>query len=392
MAEATIGSLAKRGVLSMGDGYRTKRSEHGTPGYRIIRVADVRDGAVYLDGDDFVSVDYEVQMGAKVAVAGDVLLTTKGTVGRVAVMPGADEPAVYSPQLCYFRVHQQDVLDPRFLRYWLQSTEFLSQAAYLQGNTDMAPYISLADLRAARITVPPVTEQRAIADVLGALDDKIAANTQLATTADELTLALLAPESSAIPLGSIADISRQSVDPALLDDPVVAHYSLPAFDANGRPEEVAPATIKSSKFLVDAPSVLFSKLNPRFPRIWNLAELSDIPALASTEFVVLMPRYGSPSLLWALVAQPRVGKLLEGMVAGTSGSHQRVKPTEMLEVLVPDPRDLPEVLVNQVEALAAAARAARGELPRLEALRDSLLPALMSGRLRVEEAAEVAGL
>src|SRR5690606_22250760 len=104
MAEhVTIAALMQRGILTMGDGYRTKRSEHGQPGHRIIRVADVRDGNVFLDGDDLVSDEYTPQMGAKVAIPGDVLLTTKGTVGRVAVMPATDEPAVYSPQLCYFR-------------------------------------------------------------------------------------------------------------------------------------------------------------------------------------------------------------------------------------------------------------------------------------------------
>ena len=40
----------------------------------------------------------------------------------------------------------------------------------------MAPYINLADIRVASITLPPLVEQRAIAEVLGALDDKIAAN------------------------------------------------------------------------------------------------------------------------------------------------------------------------------------------------------------------------
>src|SRR5699024_8620992 len=131
---------------------------------------------VSLDGADFVSDEYEPKIGAKVARAGDVLLTTKGTIGRVAVVPELREPAVYSPQLCYFRVLDTDVLDPGYLRYWLKSPAFQMQSSYFQGNTDMAPYISLRDLRSTRLDLPRIAKQRAIAEVLGALDDKIEAN------------------------------------------------------------------------------------------------------------------------------------------------------------------------------------------------------------------------
>ncbi len=393
MAEhVTIAALMQRGILTMGDGYRTKRSEHGQPGHRIIRVADVRDGNVFLDGDDFVSDEYTPQMGAKVAIPGDVLLTTKGTVGRVAVMPATDEPAVYSPQLCYFRIIDRNVLDPGYLRYWFGSKEFLAQASFLQGNTDMAPYISLSDLRAATITLPSLPEQTSIAAVLGVLDDKIAANTRLAATADDLARALLALAEPNVPVSEIAVHSRLTVSPEGMAALRVAHFSLPAFDVGTGPEVVAPESIKSNKFLVSEPAVLVSKLNPRFPRVWNIPHLPVEPALASTEFVVLVPTACSTTVLWALTSQPRFGAALEGMVAGTSGSHQRVKPAEMLATLVPDPRRFEPSLLAQVDALGARSLAARTENVTLVATRDTLLPQLMSGKLMVREAAEMAGL
>ncbi|MGP9489331.1 restriction endonuclease subunit S [Glutamicibacter sp. AOP5-A2-7] len=179
----TIGSLARAGVLELGDGYRTKRSEHGRPGLRIIRVADVHSNSVHLDGDDFVALEHLNRIGSKAAQPDDILLTTKGTIGRVATMPKIDEPCVYSPQLCYFRIQNSNVLNPIFWRFWLQSPEFLTQASYMQGNTDMAPYISLTDLRTAKVQLPSIDTQQAIAEVLGALDDKINANKLLARTA-----------------------------------------------------------------------------------------------------------------------------------------------------------------------------------------------------------------
>ena len=54
----------------------------------------------------------------------------------------------------------------------------------------MAPYLSLSDQRRLRITVPEPDEQRAIARVLGALDDKIELNRRMNRTLEELAGAL----------------------------------------------------------------------------------------------------------------------------------------------------------------------------------------------------------
>jgi hypothetical protein len=157
---------------------------------RILRVADVGDGAVRADGPDFVSEDFVRQIGPKAARAGDVLLTTKGTVGRVAIMPEHTEPVVYSPQLCYFRILDPSRLSARWLAYWFKSGEFLMQASHRANNTDMAAYINLADIRSLVLPDVDVRKQRGIAEVLGALDDKIAANRRAERASVELIGAL----------------------------------------------------------------------------------------------------------------------------------------------------------------------------------------------------------
>ena len=168
MAEVTIAALSEAGALTFGDGYRTKRSEHGRPGYRILRVADVADGRVDLDGPDFVSDEYQRAIGSKLSQAGDVLLTTKGTVGRVAIFPADVEQVVYSPQLCFFRVTDTSTIHPRFLAYWFKSEAFVRQASHRANNTDMAAYINLGDIASLSLDLPGSSEQQAIAEVLGA--------------------------------------------------------------------------------------------------------------------------------------------------------------------------------------------------------------------------------
>ena len=63
-----------------------------------------------------------------------------------------------------------------FLRYWSKGPEFAAQLAGMKASTDMAPYLSLIDQKRLRIALPPISEQRAIAHILGTLDDKIELN------------------------------------------------------------------------------------------------------------------------------------------------------------------------------------------------------------------------
>lgn len=209
----TFGQLASEGVLEYSDGYRTKKEELAEDGFRILRVADVHDGWIGSDGQDFVDSLYESKVGQKFAREGDILLTTKGTIGRIAVVPDlAGERLVYSPQLCYFRVRNSDVLDASYLRYWLASPNATRQIGALSSSTDMAPYLSLRDIRTLQIDLPGLPVQRAISDVLGALDDKITANRRIIGSSVALATQIIGKEALGpeLPLVQIADVQMGS--------------------------------------------------------------------------------------------------------------------------------------------------------------------------------------
>lgn len=385
MPEVSLAELRACGVLDFGDGYRTKRSEHGQPGFRILRVADVADGSVRPTGPDFVSTVHARAIGSKLSQPGDVLLTTKGTVGRVAIYPNDAEQVVYSPQLCYFRVLDKTILHPRLLAYWFKSGAFLEQAAHRANNTDMAAYINLRDIASLTLDLPDASKQLAIAEALGALDDKIAANAFTAEAAETVMLAVARQATGRTSLGSLAVHRTTSLKPDAFDDPV-DHYSLPAFDSGALPERATSDSVQSNKFLLRGPSVLIAKLNPRIPRIWNIPALGSYMSVASTEFVVVEPDDCSTSALWAAVSQPDFSTQLQGKVAGTSGSHQRVRPAEMLAVDVLDPRTLAATDRALLDDLGRSVALVRAESARLAATRDELLPLLISGRVTVRDA------
>lgn len=395
MSETTLGALAQSGVLSLGDGYRTKQSELTSSGFRIIRVADVRDGRISLESPDFVSADFERQIGFKRARSGDVLLTTKGTVGRVAIVPELDELAVYSPQLCWFRVHDASVVRSRFLAYWLQSDAFLAQSSYMQGNTDMAPYISLSDLRGAKISLPSFPEQQAIAEVLGALDDKIAANTALAATAEQL----LRTEIDAFWLRS-SDRSSTLSDFVELNPKVAVPLaeSVAYIDMKRLPE--SGWSVDGFDYREPKGGARFRNGDTLLARITPCLEnrkagfVDHLPegqaGVGSTEFIVLRARAGvAPPISFLLATATRFREHAIQHMVGTSG-RQRVAASDLASFELPTPD--PDWLKNfGSRAIAVFELVASRTLERrtLAATRDALLPQLMSGKLRVRDAEDL---
>ncbi|MBM7054959.1 restriction endonuclease subunit S [Streptomyces durocortorensis] len=151
---ATLGQLMAEGSLRFGDGYRTKAAEHGTPGLPILRVAEVGDGTIAPSFGDHVREEFRSAMRQKTSRAGDVVLTTKGTVGRVAMISPHDAEFVYSPQVCFFRPVGDAPFSAPYLFHWLRGQDFWRQAAGMKGQTDMADYLSLSDIRSLRISLP----------------------------------------------------------------------------------------------------------------------------------------------------------------------------------------------------------------------------------------------
>lgn len=142
-------------------------------------------------------------------------------------------------------------------------------------------------------------------------------------------------------LGDLADLSKLQLDPRESPTTLYSHYSIPAFDDSQSPSLEFGSAIGSNKFVVPPNAVLVSKLNPRIPRVWVPQTQQSLPAIASTEFLVLLPKPGVPRrLLSSLFLSPAVRTAMSSRVTGTSGSHQRVRPEDALNITVEVPRDV----------------------------------------------------
>ncbi len=172
---AVAQDLIKGGKLCIGDGYRAKNSELGAPGLPFARAGNINRGFNFAGADEFPIADLD-RVGIKRSVPGDVVFTSKGTVGRFAFVRADTQPFVYSPQLCFWRSLDHNLLMPEFLFYWMHSRSFMAQVAGVMNQTDMAAYVSLRNQRKFLVDIPDLAVQRRIADILSAYDDLIENN------------------------------------------------------------------------------------------------------------------------------------------------------------------------------------------------------------------------
>lgn len=184
-----IECLIRNGLIELGDGYRAKNEELASVGLPFARAGNINGGFNFQGADRF-PVSRLHRVGRKVSMPGDVLFTSKGTVGRFAYVGPDTEQFVYSPQLCFWRSLDHERIHPRWLYYWMHGPEFLPQFLGVARETDMADYVSLQNQRRFYITLPPLREQMRVAQILGAFDDKIEVNRRMCATLEEMARAI----------------------------------------------------------------------------------------------------------------------------------------------------------------------------------------------------------
>jgi type I restriction enzyme, S subunit len=193
----TTQSLTDSGVLVIGDGYRAKRSELRPTGLPFARAGNI-DGGFQFTDCEYMGVDGVQAAGDKVSRPLDSVFTSKGTVGRLALVSKSTPTFVYAPQLCFWRAVNPSRLNPFVLHQWMHGEEFGEQVDMTKGQTDMADYVSLTDQRRMRITLPSPKRQaevgRHLERLYGMMDQNTTQIGTLAALRDSLLPVLLSGE------------------------------------------------------------------------------------------------------------------------------------------------------------------------------------------------------
>lgn len=258
------------------------------------------------------------------------------------------------------------------------------------------PKLNKANLLEIPFYLPELEEeQKAIAEVLSSLDDKIDLLHRQNQTLESLAQTLFRQwfieeaqeEWEEKTISEIALHVKNNIKPASFENKSFFHFSLPAFDNGQRPTKELGSEILSNKYQVIKNSILVSKLNPRTPRIWLIDEsIDEDNSICSTEFQVLYPKEEIwRGFIYCFLKTEQAVQELAGASSGTSGSHQRVKPEDIFNLTFqyPDIGTLKK-FDDVVSDYWRKIKVNQKQIQSLENLRDTLLPKLLSGEVRVE--------
>jgi type I restriction enzyme S subunit len=389
--------LATEGVLSFSDGYRTRRDELGPTGIPILRAGDLTDdGALAPSFKDHVQDDFRTKIGAKLSRTGDVVVTTKGTVGRVAQVPDGTPEHAYSPQLCFLRSLDADRLDPGWLFCWVRSPQFRAQLGVYKDQTDMAPYVSLGDLARFEITLPDITVQRRIGDTLGLLDALVAADRLLVKQLDQAFLTLwqeAAAESVEVTtVGEQAEIRKGvSYKGDFLAAAGTPLINLGSFGVDGRLQEDGTkyytGPIKEAQMLTRGDLVVANTDLTQKRDILARPVLVPYEVASSTHHTFQLRVPGGDAArgwLYCALRSEAVRRRLIGYATGTTVAALPKDALETQEIPWPSEHALATWWMKTAPLLQAQAAVA-AEASEVAAARDELLPPLVAGRLTAAE-------
>lgn len=308
-------------------------------------------------------------------------LTFEGAGKCVLVLP-APEPRTWEGHL--MRVRLDDArAHPGFYYYYFASPRGRKTVEAIIQQVAAAG-IRGSDLANLLVPALPLADQRAIAEVLTSLDDKIVANSRFARLADELVRAKYhALAGDRVPLGSIAANVRDQVDPKNIaaETPYVGLEHVPRRTMWLSDFETA-AKVSSAKASFGAGDVLFGKLRPYFHKVVS----APFSGIASTDILIL--RAFRPELRGLVLAAASSDAAIAVTTASSEGTRMpRTKWAALAAVEVPWPGDdEARRFSDQVCDLADWAAATAKESRELATTRDGLLPLLMSGKVCVRDA------
>jgi len=162
--------------------------DYETP-YRMIRTTHIKNGTIRLTDEKYVAKETYEQWTRRAKLEfGDVLLTREAPLGSVAKVRDNDN-LFLGQRIIQYRANKE-VLDSGFLLYSFLSPDLQSQFHSFGGTGSTVDHIRVPDCVRFEIPLPPLPEQKVIAHILGSLDDKIELNRKTNETLEAMAKAL----------------------------------------------------------------------------------------------------------------------------------------------------------------------------------------------------------
>lgn len=382
--------------------YRGKTPKKTAAGVPLVTAKIIKGGRIKKPTEFIAASGYDSWMRRGLPKVGDVLITTEAPMGEVAQLRSSDVALAQRVILLRGRV---GTVNNTFLKFVLQSGQVQAQLRARSSGTTVLG-IKQRELRKVELPLPPLDEQRRIAAVLGALDDKIELNRQMNRTLEGMAQAIFeswfidfedVPDSEMVEselglipkgwrVGKLGDVARQhrlTVKPEEQepDTPYIGLADMPQGSiALGDWGHASDATSAKAQFIED--DFLFGKLRPYFKKVG----VAPCDGICSSDIIVVRPkeRHWYGYVLGALTLDTFI-RFTTGVSTGTRMPRVSWKAMAGYDLVLPPP-ERAEEFDARVRPAVARIKASIWESRTLAALRDALLPKLISGEIRVPNA------
>ena len=357
-------------------------------GYPLVRTPNVGKGRLILDGIHRVSEDvYNSRNARAIPEEGDLILAREAPVGNVSII--MDGQRVCLGQRVVLIKPKRELVDPHFLTYYLLSAE-VQHRLKNHANGAVVAHLNVSDIRNLLVSLPELDEQIAIGKILRSIDDKIELNRQindnLEQQASNLFQDWLNNCENSIMLRELTD--------NVLDYTPNTHkhvYLLNSSDVTEGQFTVLPLTpninLKGQfKKRFKKGDILYSEIRPR-NRHYAYCYFDADKYIASTRLIVLRAKpekLTSSILLYQYLMLNNVFEEFTLKTESRSGTFPQGNYEDLSSIKVPYGASQ-EQISKVLESIYKQLWTNLEENERLEALRDSLLPKLMSGELKINE-------
>ena len=333
---------------------------------------------------------------------GDILLSIVGTIGLVGIV-GKSLHQANQTENCVKLVNLNGI-DPLFLYYFLLSPK--GQEEIKRGAVGaVQAKLPIKNIENIEISLPPLEEQRRIAGILGAIDDKIECNRRINTNLESQAQTLYKQwfvdnrqdDWEVKPLSDIAEFigGYSYKGNELVESSSMAMATIKNFERKGGFKvEGFKDIIASSKLKVEQHAKLFDILVAHTDLTQNADVIGNAEILLtcggysdiifSMDLVKVLPKenFHYKYLLAALLKNPYFKAHCLGYVNGTTVLHMSKKALPEYMIACPSKEEA-EKMDKAFEAYYQKMAEILQENETLATLRDTLLPKLMNGEIKL---------
>lgn len=372
-----------------------KGTDFVSSGIPFIMATDVINGKVELVNCKFITEEQAKSLNKGFSITGDILLTHKASLGRTAIVGKIKTPYIMlTPQVTYYRVKDRNKLNNKYLKYYFDSPVFQDTLVNHGDSGSTRAYVGITAQRDLPVCLPPLLEQKAIAAVLSSLDNKIdllhRQNLTLEAIAETLFrqwfVVEVGEDWETVKVGDFMKTNEKTVNNTY-DQPYIEYLDTSSL-IKGKIESIQLLSLKEApsraKRLVKHNDVLISTVRPN-QKHFGIVKNPKRNLVVSTGFCVLTCHKIDPHFIYVLLTTDEMTEYLHSIAEGSTSTYPSLKPSdiEKIEFSLPPKNKLDEFAKiatdnwNKIEVN-------QKQIRTLETLRDTLLPKLMSGEVRVK--------